>query len=72
MLVAGLLIAGTDTTRNQLAARRHVLCDHPDQWALLAEHPELAPMAVEETMRHSPIGFGHHAHSPSTTWNWAG
>jgi cytochrome P450 len=55
MLVAGLLMAGTDTTRNQLAASVQVLCDHPDQWALLAEHPELAMNAVEETMRHSPI-----------------
>ena len=55
MLVAGLLIAGTDTTRNQLAASVHVLCDHPDQWALLSQHPELAMNAVEETMRHSPI-----------------
>jgi cytochrome P450 len=58
MLVAGLLMAGTDTTRNQLAASVHALCDHPDQWALLAEHPELAPNAVEETMRHSPIAAG--------------
>ena len=58
MLAAGLLIAGTDTTRNQLAASVHVLCDHPDQWALLAQHPELATNAVEETMRHSPIAFG--------------
>jgi cytochrome P450 len=55
MLVAGLLMAGTDTTRNQLAASVHALCDHPDQWALLAQHPELATNAVEETMRHSPI-----------------
>jgi len=55
MLVAGLLMAGTDTTRNQLAASVHVLCDHPDQWARLARHPELANYAVEETMRHSPI-----------------
>ena len=55
MLAAGLLMAGTDTTRNQLAASVHVLCDHPDQWALLGEHPELANNAVEETMRHSPI-----------------
>jgi cytochrome P450 len=55
MLAAGLLMAGTDTTRNQLAASVHVLCDHPDQWALLAQHPELANNAVEETMRHSPI-----------------
>jgi cytochrome P450 len=50
-----LLVAGTDTTRNQLAASVQVLRDHPEQWALLAEHPELAGNAVEETMRHSPI-----------------
>jgi cytochrome P450 len=55
MLAGGLLLAGTDTTRNQLSASVDVLCDHPDQWALLAERPELAPNAVEETMRHSPI-----------------
>jgi cytochrome P450 len=55
MLAAGLLIAGTDTTRNQLAASVHALCDHPDQWELLSGHPELAAKAVEETMRHSPI-----------------
>ncbi len=58
MLAAGLLTAGTDTTRNQVAASVHVLCDHPDQWALLGRHPELAAKAVEETMRHSPIAFG--------------
>jgi cytochrome P450 len=58
MLAGGLLLAGTDTTRNQLAASVDVLCDHPDQWALLAERPELAHRAVEETMRHSPIACG--------------
>ncbi|MET0758554.1 MAG: cytochrome P450 [Mycobacterium sp.] len=57
MLAGGILMAGTDTTRNQLAAAVQVLCDHPDQWALLAEHPELAPNAVEELMRYSPIIF---------------
>jgi cytochrome P450 len=57
-LAGNLLMAGTDTTRNQLAASVQVLCDHPDQWALLAEHPELAANAVEETMRHCPIGYG--------------
>jgi cytochrome P450 len=30
MLAAGLLIAGTDTTRNQLAGSVDVLCDYPD------------------------------------------
>ena len=55
MQIPHLLVAGTDTTRNQLAASVQALCDHPEQWALLAEHPELAGNAVEETMRHSPI-----------------
>ena len=55
MLAGGLLMAGTDTTRNQVAAAVHVLCDHPDQWALLAEHPELAANAVEEAMRLYPV-----------------
>jgi cytochrome P450 len=54
MLVAGFLMAGTDTTRNQLAASVQVLCEHPDQWAKLGNHPELAMQAVEESMRHSP------------------
>ena len=58
MLAGALLIAGTDTTRNQLAAAVQVLCDHPDQWALLAEHPELASNAVHEVMRYYPIVFG--------------
>jgi cytochrome P450 len=57
MSAATLLMAGTDTTRNQLAAALQVLCEHPDQWALLAEHPELAPKAVEEAMRYSPVIF---------------
>ncbi len=57
-LAATLLMAGTDTTRNQLAAAVEVFCDHPEQWSLLAEHPELAPQAVEEVMRFSPVIFG--------------
>nr|ABP46751.1 cytochrome P450 [Mycolicibacterium gilvum PYR-GCK] len=53
-LVAGFLMAGTDTTRNQLAASVQVLLEHPDQWTKLRDHPELAMQAVEESMRHSP------------------
>ncbi len=56
-LAGGLLTAGTDTTRNQLAAAVQVLADHPDQWALLASHPELAINAVHELMRYCPIVF---------------
>ena len=56
-LVAVLLLAGVDNTRNQLAAAVEVLTDHPYQWALLAERPEFATQAVEEVMRHWPTSF---------------
>ncbi|BBY02291.1 cytochrome P450 [Mycobacterium seoulense] len=58
MLCATLLGAGTDTTRNQLAAAVQVLAGHPDQWALLAERPALVSDAVHELMRYYPIVFG--------------
>ena len=58
MLAAGILMAGTDTTRNQVAAAVDVFCDYPEQWELLAQRPELAMKAVEEIMRFSPVIFG--------------
>jgi cytochrome P450 len=58
MMAGGVLAAGTDTTRNQLAAAVQVFCDHPAQWATLAAEPGLAPRAVEEVMRHTPAVFG--------------
>ena len=58
MLAGSLLAAGTDTTRNQLAAAIECLIDHPDQWDLLAAQPDLAGQAVEELMRFSPVVFG--------------
>jgi len=58
MLCATLLGAGTDTTRNQLAAAVQVLSAHPEQWDLLARQPDLAPHAVHELMRYCPIIFG--------------
>ncbi len=51
-LCDAVLMAGTDTTRNQLGCSVSLFAKHPDQWQLLAEHPELAPRAVEETMRY--------------------
>lgn len=51
MLAQAVLMAGTDTTRNQLACSVALFTEHPDQWALLAERPELAGRAVEESMR---------------------
>jgi len=50
-LAVAVLMAGTDTTRNQLACALALFAEYPDQWALLAERPDLAPRAVEETMR---------------------
>lgn len=51
MMTEAVLMAGTDTTRNQLACAVAVLARHPDQWSLLASQPDLAPRAVEECMR---------------------
>ena len=52
MLAQAVLMAGTDTTRNQLACSVALFTEHADQWALLAERPELATRAVEESMRY--------------------
>ena len=52
MLAEAVLMAGTDTTRNQLACCMALFAEYPEQWALLVERPDLAPRAVEETMRY--------------------
>jgi cytochrome P450 len=52
MMTEAVLMAGTDTTRNQLACSVALLAQHPDQWRRLAEDPGLARPAVEETMRY--------------------
>ena len=52
-MVNAVIVGGTDTTRNQLGCSVALFAGHPDQWALLAEHPEMAPRAVEECMRFS-------------------
>ncbi len=49
-----LAFAGMETTRNQLGLALQTLLAHPDQWALLAKHPELGGTAVEEVMRVNP------------------
>ena len=52
MMVEAVIVGGTDTTRNQLGCAVALFAEHPEQWKLLAEQPELAPRAVEETMRY--------------------
>jgi cytochrome P450 len=54
-LVLNVLIGGVDTTQAQLAHTVRLLAEHPEQWALLAERPELAARAVEEALRFEPI-----------------
>jgi cytochrome P450 len=49
-----LIFGGMDTTRNQLGLAIQTFLRHPDQWALLAERPELGRQAVEEVMRVNP------------------
>jgi cytochrome P450 len=57
-LIGGLLFAGYDTTRNQLGFALYLFTQHPEQWALLAERPELAPQAVNEVMRMASVVAG--------------
>src|SRR5271165_771620 len=54
-LVFNVLVGGVDTSQSQLAHAIRLLAEHPEQWALLAENPALAPQAVEEALRYEPI-----------------
>jgi cytochrome P450 len=54
-LVLNVLVGGVDTTQSQLAHALRLFAEHPEQWALLAQRPELVPRAVEEILRYEPI-----------------
>ncbi|HEY2282187.1 MAG TPA: cytochrome P450 [Solirubrobacteraceae bacterium] len=54
-LVFNVLVGGVDTTQSQLAHAIRLLAQHPEQWELLHERPELADAAVEEALRFEPI-----------------
>lgn len=48
----GLFVAGgAETTRTAIAHGLRTFCDHPDQWELLHQRPELIPSAVDEVIR---------------------
>ncbi len=52
MMVNAVIVGGTDTTRNQLGCAVGLLAQHPEQWKLLADQPDVARTAVEEVMRY--------------------
>ncbi len=58
MLAGAVLSAGTDTTRNQLAAAVQLFAEHPDQWAAVLSSAADAQGVVDEVMRYSPAIFG--------------
>jgi len=54
-LVMNVLAGGIDTTQSQLAHALRLFAEHPDQWALLAQRPEMTAQAVSEVLRFEPI-----------------
>ncbi len=50
-MAVAVLVGGTDTTRNQLACTVALFTRYPEQWKLLADQPDLAARATEESMR---------------------
>jgi cytochrome P450 len=64
-LCVAILIAGHETTANQIANFAYVLLDRPERWSQLKADPELIPKAVEELVRFVPLGltalFAHYA-----------
>jgi cytochrome P450 len=53
-LISILVVAGQDSTRNQLGLAMITFTRHLEQWRLLAQRPKLASTAVEEVMRVNP------------------
>ena len=53
-----LAVAGNETTRNALSHGVLTMIEHPDQYRLLRQNPELVPSATEEILRWaSPVMY---------------
>lgn len=55
-LAVGILVAGHETTATQIPNFVYVLLTHPDALAALRADLDRVPQAVEELMRHVPLG----------------
>ncbi|MCW2093412.1 UNVERIFIED_ORG: cytochrome P450 [Rhodococcus erythropolis] len=53
----GLLVAGYETTATQIANFIYVLLKDAELWSWIVQNPEGIPTAVEELLRHVPIGL---------------
>lgn len=54
--IVGLIVAGSDTTRNSMCMILHQLLGHPDQWAAFRADPDgLKRAVVEEGLRYEPV-----------------
>jgi cytochrome P450 len=53
-MVSLIIFGGMDTTKNQLGLALQLFIEHPGQWELLAQRPDLAARAVEELIRWNP------------------
>lgn len=49
-----MVYAAHDAVSLQISLAMVAFADHPDQWSLLRDRPDLAPQAVDEVMRWSP------------------
>jgi len=60
MLLAGILVAGNETTRNTINGAIILLSQYPEQMKLIVDQPDLMKYATEEFLRYvSPVrGFG--------------
>ena len=57
--VVGLILAGSDTTRNSMCMTLSQLLQHPEQWAAFCADPDsLKKKAAEEGLRFEPVVSG--------------
>lgn len=53
-LVLFVLLAALETTTQLLTTMTLLLVEHPERWNQIADHPDLVPAFVEETLRYDP------------------